>query len=205
MSNPSAPKPGCLIMAAGNASRFGENKLFAPFRGRPLLELALLAVPQALFSRVTVVSQYDRALALARDFGFEAVLNPAPELGVSRTICLGTAAMKTCDAILYMVADQPLLTSNSVHAVVSRWQEEPGCIVGAAHHGRCGNPCIFPKEFFPELMQLSGDCGGKRVIRQHEDKLRLVEIPAQELFDCDTQEALETLDALTSKSSFRAF
>ena len=114
MANAAAPKLGCLIMAAGNASRFGANKLFAAYRGTSLLELAFLAVPLGLFSCVTVVSQYEKALELAAQYGFTAILNDAPELGVSRTIFLGTQAMLDCDAILYMVADQPLLQPNSV-------------------------------------------------------------------------------------------
>lgn len=193
MSNASAPQIGCLVMAAGSASRFGENKLFARFQGKPLLELALMAVPAGLFSRVTLVGHEERALSLARGYGFDAVFNPAPELGASHTIFLGTSAMQDCDAILYMVADQPLLRPESVRAVVERWMQAPTHIVGAAHNGRCGNPCIFPKEFFPELLALSGDCGGKRVIRSHEEKLLLVEVSPEELFDCDTQAALKML------------
>ena len=87
---------------------------------------------------------------------------------MSRTIFLGTQAMLDCDAILYMVADQPLLQPNSVCAVAERWTREPDCIVGAAHNGKRGNPCIFPKKLFPELLALTGDTGGSRVIRQHE-------------------------------------
>ena len=199
MADTRTPRLGCLIMAAGAASRFGANKLFATYRGRSLLELAFLAVPPKLFDRVTVVSQYESALALARQYGFDTVLNREPELGVSRTIQLGTQAMADCDAILYMVADQPLLQPNSVCAVVERWMREPGCIAGAAHNGVRGNPCIFPQKFFPALMALTGDTGGSRVIRRHEELLRLVEIPPEELYDCDTKLALEQLKAETAK------
>ena len=199
MSDNAKPSIGCLIMAAGCASRFGSNKLFAEYRGTPLFELALRAVPPGLFSRVTVVSQYEKALALARQYGFAAIENRHPELGVSQTIRLGTQAMAGCDAILYMVADQPLLQPNSVCAVAERWLREPDCIVGAAHNGVRGNPCIFPKKFFPELLALSADTGGSRVIRQHEEALRLVEIPPEELYDCDTKLALEKLKAETAE------
>ena len=190
---------GCLIMAAGNASRFGENKLFAEYRGKSLLELAFLAVPPKLFSRVTVVSQYPRALRLAKAYGFDAIENREPELGVSRTISLGTSAMQELDAILYMVADQPLLQPNSVCAVAERWMREPEAICGAAHNGVRGNPCIFPKKFFPELLALTGDTGGSRVIRRHEDALRLVEISPEELYDCDTRRALDALKGGTAQ------
>ena len=199
MSDKAKPSIGCLIMAAGYASRFGNNKLFAEYRGRSLLELALAAVPPGLFSRVTVVSQYEKALALAIAYGFDAIENSQPALGVSETIRLGTQAMLDCDAILYMVADQPLLQPNSVCAVAERWMREPEAIVGAAHNGVRGNPCIFPRKFYPELLALSGDRGGSRVIRQHEDALRLVEIPPEELYDCDTKLALDRLKAETNE------
>ena len=194
MANAAAPKLGCLIMAAGNASRFGANKLFAAYRGTSLLELAFLAVPPGLFSCVTVVSQYEKALELAAQYGFTAILNDAPELGVSRTIFLGTQAMLDCDAILYMVADQPLLQPNSVCAVAERWTREPDCIVGAAHNGKRGNPNLFPQEFFPELLELTEDHGGNTVIRAHPERFLPVEVAQEELTDVDTPQALRELE-----------
>ena len=193
------PRIGCLIMAAGNASRFGSNKLAAKVDGKMLIEHALETVPREEFARVTVVTQYDEVLVLARRFGFTVLVNPFPEWGASHTVRLGTEAMADCDAILYQVADQPLLQPNSVCAVVERWLREPDTICGAAHNGVRGNPCIFPKAFFPELLALTGDTGGSRVIRRHEDRLRLVEIPPEELYDCDTKRALDELKTQTGE------
>ena len=190
---------GCLLMAAGNASRFGENKLTARFDGQSLFSLALAAIPKELFARVTVVSQYPALLEEAARTGFDTILNDRPQDGISRTIRLGTQAMADCAGILYMVADQPLLQPNSVCAVAERWLREPDTICGAAHNGVRGNPCIFPKAFFPELLALTGDTGGSRVIRRHEDRLRLVEIPPEELYDCDTKRALDELKTQTGE------
>ena len=58
------PRIGCLIMAAGNASRFGSNKLAAKVDGKMLIEHALETVPREEFARVTVVTQYDEVLAI---------------------------------------------------------------------------------------------------------------------------------------------
>ena len=63
----SALPAGCLLMAAGNASRFGENKLAACFDGQSLFSLALAAIPAEMFARVTVVSQYPALLEEASD------------------------------------------------------------------------------------------------------------------------------------------
>lgn len=184
---------GCLLMAAGNASRFGENKLTARFDGQSLFSLALAAIPKELFARVTVVSQCPALLEEAARTGFDTILNDRPQDGVSRTIRLGTQAMADCAGILYMVADQPLLRAGTVRRVVDAWRAHPECIAAAAHNGNRGNPCLFPARFFPELCALEADRGGSSVIRRHEDALLLVEAGERELFDCDTKQALEIL------------
>ena len=194
MSEFTAAPIGCLIMAAGNASRFGENKLTASFAGKSLFSLALAAIPADTFARVTVVSQYPALLQEAEQAGFHAIRNDRPDDGISRTIRLGTEAMRECDAILYMVADQPLLTRTTVSHIVEAWRKNTAMIVGAGHGGVRGNPNIFPARFFPELLQLTGDCGGSRIIRRHEDQFLLVETPPEELYDCDTPEALRALE-----------
>ena len=187
------PQLGCLIMAAGNASRFRNNKLAAEFQGKSLIRCSFEAVPRDTFSRVTVVTQYPEVESLAGEFGFEAIHNPHPDYGISHTILLGTEAMKDCDAILYMVSDQPLLGKDTVTRVVQDWKEHPDCIVGAAHNGKRGNPCIFPREFFRELMELQEDHGGNTVIRRYPQRLRTVETAELELTDVDTPEALDAL------------
>ena len=184
---------GCLVMAAGSGRRFGGNKLAAELDGKTLIRRALEAVPGARFSAVTVVSQYEDIEELAGQFGFAAIHNDRPDLGLSHTIRLGTEAMRTCDGILYMVADQPKLCQETVARLVEVFRQHPDKIVGAGHEGRRGNPNLFPARFFSELMAITGDHGGSSVIRAHEDALLLVETDAEELFDCDTPEALESL------------
>ena len=99
MAECSALRAGCLVMAAGNASRFGENKLAARFDGQSLFSLALAAIPAEMFARVTVVSQYPALLEEASLAGFDTILNDRPEDGISRTIRLGTQAMADCAGI----------------------------------------------------------------------------------------------------------
>lgn len=59
------PKIGCVVMAAGNARRFGDNKLAAQLRGRSLILRALEAVPAEKFDKVVVVTQYPEVMHLA--------------------------------------------------------------------------------------------------------------------------------------------
>lgn len=185
---------GCVVMAAGNASRFGANKLLEEFEGKTLIHRALEAVPAHRFRSVTVVTQYAPVANLARDFGFSVIENNQIELGLSHTVRLGTQAhISQCDAIMYLVADQPLLRRESVEAAVDFFCAHSDRIVAMKSGDRRGNPCIFPARFFDELMALTGDHGGRSVIEAHEDALTLFTLDEKELIDVDTRESFESL------------
>lgn len=190
-----ALKLGCVVMAAGNARRFGENKLAAGLGGRSLILRALEAVPGEEFETVAVVTQYPEILELAEAFGFSAVRNEHPDWGVSHTIRLGLEALGDCGAAMFLVSDQPLLRRESVRALAELWRKHPDSIAALAHGGVRGNPCLFPARFFPELRELREDHGGNTVIRRHEGDLLLLEVPAEELTDVDTRSALEKLNS----------
>ena len=111
-------KIGCIVMAAGNARRFGSNKLDARVEGKTLMRRALEAVPAACFDRVVVVTQYPQGMDLAREMGFLPVENPRPDLGLSHTIALGMAHMQDMDGVMFQVSDQPLLRRESLEAMV---------------------------------------------------------------------------------------
>ncbi|MCI8440579.1 MAG: nucleotidyltransferase family protein [Oscillospiraceae bacterium] len=185
---------GCIVMAAGAASRFGGDKLAALFRGKPLLRLALEAVPVDRLGPVAVVTGRREAAALAGEFGFLAVDNAHPDWGISHTIRLGLDAVGDCGAAMFLVADQPLLRRETAAALADLSRAHPDRLVGLAHGGVRGNPCIFPARFFPALRALRGDRGGGAVIRRHMAELLLLEAPACELADVDTLQALEDLE-----------
>lgn len=185
---------GCVVMAAGDARRFGENKLAALFDGKPLIRRALEAVPAEEFSAVAVVTQYPEVEAMAAEFGFIPVRNPHPDWGISHTIRLGLEALGECDAALFQVSDQPMLRRETVAAEAAFFREHPDKLVGLGHGGVRGNPCIFPAAYFPELLALQEDHGGSSVIRRHEEDLLLFECPARELEDADTRQALRAME-----------
>ncbi|MEA4965230.1 MAG: nucleotidyltransferase family protein [Oscillospiraceae bacterium] len=182
---------GCVLMAAGIGSRFGGDKLQAELGGRTLVLRAMDAIPPEL--KVVVVTGSASVAGEAKLRSFPIVWNDRPQDGLSRTVRLGTEALRDCDAILYLVADQPLLRRDSVRQVLELYARCPDCICAAGSDGRHGNPCLFPWEFFGELEALTGDCGGSTVIHRHADRLRVAEIPACQLTDVDTKETLVAL------------
>ena len=189
-------KLGCVVMAAGNARRFGENKLAAELDGRSLIRRALEAVPGEAFDSVVVVTQYPEIADLAQEFHFTAIQNEHPDFGISHTIRLGLSQLQDCDGVLFLVSDQPLLRQESVAELVRLWQKQPDKIAALSHGGVRGNPCLFPAPFFPELMNLREDKGGNTVIRRHEDCLVLLEVDPRELTDVDTPDAMKQVQEI---------
>ena len=155
-------KIGCVLLAAGNARRFGSNKLQVQVDGESLIRRALETVPSGLVT--VVVSQYPEILSLAGEYGFEAVWNDQPDLGLSRSVRLGLERLTDCGGVLFLVADQPWLKRDSVEVLAALWAQHPAKIAAMAHGGVRGNPCLFPARFYPELLALKGDRGGSAVI-----------------------------------------
>lgn len=180
-------KIGCVLMAAGTASRFGENKLLYPIEGRPLIQRALDAAPAGLFARAVAVVSSPEVETMVRQAGYESVVNPDPARGQGTSIVLGMQEMNGMDAALLRVADQPYLTQASVERMLAAYR--PGDLVALAYGGKRGNPVLFPSDCFDALALLSPAETGRVVLSQYADRLILVEADsARELMDIDTRE-----------------
>jgi CTP:molybdopterin cytidylyltransferase MocA len=72
---------------------------------------------------------------------------------------------------------------------------KPDYIVSVGHHGRRGNPCVFPRAFFPAQLSLNGDMGGNEVIKSNEDKLFVLQCRGRAGADrCGCDETLRELN-----------
>ncbi len=192
-------KHGIVYMASGLSKRFGENKLFVDVDGKlmyrhtlELLEtLAENLRKDGALVEVVVVSSYDNILTDATAMGFTAIDNPEAAEGIAASIRLGTKALEAdYDEISYYVADQPGLTLETCEAFTrAYWETDQGmATVGA--HGVTGNPCIFKRPYYEELIALKGDKGGKVVMMAHRDDVFYYEAPQKELTDIDTTDQL---------------
>ena len=102
------------------------------------------------------------------------------------------AADQGVEAAIFAVVDQPFLTSDVFDRFVSAWQAGRSEILVSSYAGERGNPVLFARRFFPELSQLTGDVGGRDVMRRHPEAVREVSMPdAAAGQDVDTWEDYE--------------
>ena len=185
---------GIVVLAAGAGTRFGGNKLNALVRNRPLYEHILERVRAFGAFPAYIVTGSEEIAAAAEKRGITPVWNHEPEKGISRSLRLGLEHALRCHpglkGILFSVCDQPGLETSTIQRIFNTGMLHPGSIVCAGNGRRTGNPVLWDRKYFQELLDLTGDEGGRQVMRRHEDCLRIVQADPEELKDIDRKEDL---------------
>jgi molybdenum cofactor cytidylyltransferase len=185
----------CVVLAAGRSRRFGRAKLLEDLLGKPLLCHALEAAQTACAGRVCLVTGNDQAAI--HDAGKEhadlVVHNPDFASGIGSSIRSGvTACRRHADALLIVLADQPLVTAAHLSRIISTWDGTTTGIVSSSYSGTDGPPALFGQSYFEQLATLSGDSGAKTVLHQHQTLVRSVSFEPGAL-DIDTPADLQAL------------
>jgi len=186
----------CIVMlAAGRSERFGPAKLLAEYRGKPLLQHALSAAQNTCPGDVCLVVGHnahevaDSAVGLAD----QVITNEDYATGIGSSIACGVRACREhADAILIMLADQPLVSSTHLAELVKRWTGKPNEIIASRFSDVSGPPVLFASALFDQLEDLHGDIGAREILRRSSSMLRTVEFAAAAI-DIDTPEDLEAL------------
>lgn len=190
-----------LYLAAGNSRRFGENKLLYPVNGkamyRHLLDRLAGLVERHGNWELLVVTQHEKILEelapLAKAGRLQTVFSPDSEKGISYTIRAGieAAEARKADVCACFVADQPYFKEETAERFLEHMelsQAALGCVFCGEESG---NPAWFSKPYFSELKQLSGDRGGKKVLKTHwEAVVPFFVEEEQELKDLDYKQDL---------------
>jgi molybdenum cofactor cytidylyltransferase len=186
-----------LILAAGQSSRMGQHKMLLPLQGKPLL---LHAVDHALaveFDEVIVVVGHhaNDVRATLAGHPVRIVENPEYQQGQSTSVRAGIAALDpAAKAVIVLLGDQPLITPAILKSLMQAWQHSGKPIVVPFYGGQRGNPVLFARALFPELLQVTGDQGGREVLQRHAEEIEPVQIDdANAAQDLDTLQEYQAL------------
>ena len=188
-------KTALVMLAAGNSRRFGSNKLLYEINGKPMylwtLEKLKRAAEKMEGSEIVVVTQYQEIINKAIEMKIPVFVNPRPEDGISLSMRLGLECVKDTDACLFTVADQPWLTVETILRLIELFKKEQKGMACTIRDGKNGNPCIFSHRYYQELKEISGDRGGKLLIKKHPEDVAYLRIEdARELQDVDEPSVL---------------
>jgi molybdenum cofactor cytidylyltransferase len=186
-----------VLLAAGRSSRMGgPNKLLEPLHGKPLVRIV---AEQALVSKaspVLVVTGHmakDVEAAL-RGLDVKFVSNPDFASGLASSVKAGIAAVPAdADGAVVCLGDMPLVDAGLIDRLIEAFAPDKGALIAVpVSGGRRGNPVLWSRRFFDELMTLEGDVGARHIIARHGEAVAEVIVDGQSAFlDIDTPEALE--------------
>ena len=202
---PKAPKKqqhvAAVVLAAGRSTRMGAvNKLIAEIGGKPLVRIA---AEQALASRaspVIVVTGHEKEKVAAALAGLPVrmVHNPDYVEGLGSSLRTGIAAVpKEADGAIVCLGDMPQVDATLIDKLIAAFDPEKGAlVVTPTIDGRRGNPVVWSRRFFPDLMAVQGDVGARNLIGSYAEAV--VEVPVAgdaALIDVDTPESLSAVKA----------
>jgi len=159
-----------IILAAGEASRFGQPKQLLLWQNEPLVHHCARIALQAGLSPVIAVTgesspQISHALA---DLDVRVVHNPDWQQGQSTSVQAGLQALPDeIGATIFLLSDQPQVHVELLQALVENHAASLAPIVAPLVDGQRANPVLFDCQTFPELMKISGDTGGRELFSRY--------------------------------------
>jgi molybdenum cofactor cytidylyltransferase len=153
-----------VLLAAGQGTRFGGNKLEALLDGEMLGLLVAQTLAGLGLERLVAVcnpgcTSLNAALA---GLGFEVSLNLQPEAGLSTSLRIAVEQAGGADAMLIALADMPFVPASHFAALISASDAERS--VASSLAGQKMPPALFPRAMFPALLAAEGDVGARGLL-----------------------------------------
>jgi molybdenum cofactor cytidylyltransferase len=153
-----------IILAAGDAQRFGSPKQLLDWQGVPFVRSVALTALRAELDPVILVTgafaeQVSEALA---GLPVKIVHNPDWEVGQGSSVAAGVRALNdSVGSAIFLLADQPQVTVNLLRALIDRHAVTLAAIVAPLIDRQRGNPVLFDRQTYHDLAALRGDPGGR--------------------------------------------
>ncbi|MEU4034968.1 nucleotidyltransferase family protein [Streptomyces collinus] len=197
--DPHAEIAGLLLAAGGGRRLGGRPKALLEHRGRPLVEHAVGVLRAAGCARIHVVlgARADDVRERADLAGCVLVDNPgwADGMGSSLRAGLGSLAGTGARAALVSLVDQPGIGPRAMARVLAGYEDDTS-LVSAAYAGVRGHPVLFGAAHWAGIeAAATGDRGARAYLKEHADRVRLVECAdVAEPYDIDTEADLVHLE-----------
>ena len=126
------------------------------------------------------------------------VHNPDYAEGLGTSLKTGIAAVPAdADGAIVCLGDMPQVDSQLIDKLIAAFDPERGALVVVPTiDGRRGNPVVWSRRFFHDLMAIEGDIGARHLIGSYAEAV--VEVPVAgeaALTDVDTPESFSAVKA----------
>lgn len=191
-------KIGIIILAAGNSSRLGEPKQLLKFKDQTLIRRAVKTAIETKAEKIVVVlgANFELIKKEIEDLNCAIVFNENWSVGMSSSIKSGLEKLleiaPEISGAVISLCDQPVVRKKHFDELIEKSFQTRKPIVSAFYNEKFGVPALFSKENFPDLMNLEGDRGARKLLNDDSENIEKVEM-SEAAFDVDTFEDFEKL------------
>ena len=190
-----------VILAAGEGKRMGKVKLTLPLGNKKLIEWVLQAAKLTPLDKYfLVVRPEDKdIIKTGKKWGAEIVLNPEYKSGMSTSIKKALLKINTQEAegFFLILGDQPLINPSILFKMIRAFTLDKKEMVVPFYKEKRGNPVLFDICWKDELMAVTGDLGGRVLIKAHPERIKRFKISDESiLLDIDREEDYEKMKTI---------
>ena len=185
--------PVGILLAAGQGTRFGGNKLMQPLAdGTPMAVASARRLHAVLVCCIAVVNEAHSDVArLLAEAGLQVIVNPHAADGMGTSIACGVAASPNAGGWVITLADMPGIPERVIQSVADGLVRGAD-IIAPVYQGQRGHPVGFAQRHATELQSLHGDRGARDIITAHRDSLELIDTrDSAVILDIDTPASLQ--------------
>jgi molybdenum cofactor cytidylyltransferase len=124
------------------------------------------------------------------------VHNPNYAKGLSTSLKAGIGALPSqAEGAVVCLGDMPRIDASHIDRLIAAFAPKEGRLIALpVHNGKRGNPVLFGRALFAEMMGAEGDTGARHIIGTHADEVAEVDLGTDAIFaDVDTPVALTRL------------
>jgi molybdenum cofactor cytidylyltransferase len=183
-----------IVLAAGESTRYGQPKQLLDWRGQPFVRAVATTALEAGLSPVIIVTgaHAEQIEEAVQDLDVILVHNSEWKSGQASSIRAGIKAVKDVGSAIFLLTDQPQVTTSILRALIEKHAEGLHSIVAPLVLDQRANPVLFDRTTFKDLLSIEGDTGGRAIFHKH----RVDYLPWHDdrlLLDVDTPEMYQRL------------
>ena len=197
---------GAVLLAAGTGSRMGGvAKSLIRLQGVPLINRQLIALSGAGVDEVVVVTGFARDAVEASVSTFPVTLAHTANyaLGQQSSVRVGLQALRgNFDAVLVVLADQPLLGAADLTELIAAFKKRPaGHVVVPVVGGQRGNPIVMDEVALADILASDTNLGCRHLVERQPELVHVhTSTNTRFVTDLDT---LADLEALAQRTGWR--
>jgi molybdenum cofactor cytidylyltransferase len=165
-----------IILASGYSKRMKRDKLLLEFNNKSAVENVIIAAKNSKLHEVILVYREDKIKLIGEFQRIDTIKNNQAHLGQAESVKLGISLSKESEAYLFLVGDQPLISTDFINQIIEEFVNSRKGIVIPKYKDKIKMPILFSVNYKEELLASQGERGGYEIIENNPQDISYIDV-----------------------------